>query len=161
VLLALALGATLGPGLGNVIVAIAAVNLPVFARLARTQTLVVRELGFVEARRSLGFGPVDILFRTIAPNISSPLLTQACLLFGSSILLESYLSFLGVGIQPPTPTLGRMLHDAIGFLDQAPWLVCFPGFAIFLAVLGFNLLGDWMNDNLDPREIVIDFEAGA
>lgn len=161
VLLALALAAVLGPGLANVTLAIAIANLPVFARLARSQTRVVRELGYVETRRALGFGPLSILFGTIAPNILPPLITQACLLFASSILIESYLSFLGVGLQPPHASWGQMLREATGFLDQAPWLAWFPGCAITLTVLGFNLLGDAMGDSLDPRNVVTDLDAGS
>lgn len=161
VLLALALAAILGPGLFNVTLAIALGNLPIFARLARSQTRVVRELGYVEARRALGFGPLHILFGTVVPNILPPLITQASLLFAMSILIESYLSFLGVGVQPPDPTWGRMLHEATGFVDQAPWLAWFPGCAITLAVLGFNSLGDAMGERVDPRGIVTDIDAGT
>jgi peptide/nickel transport system permease protein len=160
VLLALALAAVLGPGLFNVTFAIAVANLPIFARLARSQTRVVRELGFVETRRALGFGPLSILSGTIMPNILPPLITQACLLFASSILMESYLSFLGVGLQPPQASWGQMLHEATGFLDQAPWLAWFPGCAITLSVLGFNLLGDAMAERLDPRDVLTDFDPG-
>lgn len=152
ILLALAIAAVLGPSLTNAIIAISIVNLPVFARIARAQTLVVRELDFVEARRALGFGPVDIMARTILPNISAPLIVQGSLLFAAAIITESYLSFLGLGVQPPTPTWGNMLRNAIGFLDQAPWLAWWPGAAIFATVLGLNLLGDALRDLFDPRE---------
>ena len=156
VLLALALAAVLGPGLANVTLAIAVANLAVFARLARTQTQVVRDLGYVEARRGLGFGPWAILLGTVVPNILPPLVTQASLVFANSILIEAYLSFLGVGVQPPDPTWGQMLHEAMGFVGQAPWLAWFPGCAITLAVLGFNGLGDVMGEGLDPRGIATD-----
>jgi peptide/nickel transport system permease protein len=152
ILLALAIAAVLGPSLTNAIIAISIVNLPVFARIARAQTLVVRELDFVEARRALGFGPIDIMARTILPNISAPLIVQGSLLFAAAIITESYLSFLGLGAQPPTPTWGNMLRNAIGFLDQAPWLAWWPGAAIFATVLGLNLLGDALRDLFDPRE---------
>lgn len=151
VLLALAITAVLGPSLRNAILAIAVVNLPVFARLARAQTLVVRSLDFVEAKRALGFGPANILFRTILPNISAPLIVQGSLLFAAAIITESYLSFLGLGAQPPTATWGNMLRNAIAFLDLAPWMAWFSGLAIFLTVLGFNLLGDALRDFFDPR----------
>lgn len=160
VLLALAIAAVLGPGLFNVTLAIAIANTPVFARLARSQTRVVRELGFVEARRALGFAPMHILLRTIAPNILPPLLTQAALLFASSILIESYLSFLGVGVQPPDPTWGQMLHEATGFLGLAPWLAWFPGCAIVVAVAVFISLGDAMGDRIDPRDVLADTGPG-
>ncbi|WP_406857995.1 ABC transporter permease [Alsobacter sp. KACC 23698] len=152
ILLALAITAVLGPSLRNAILAIAVVNLPVFARIARAQTIVVRELDYVEAQRALGFGSGAILFRTVLPNITAPLIVQGSLLFASAIITESYLSFLGLGVQPPTPTWGNMLRNAIGFLDMAPWLAWFPGLAIFLVVLGFNLLGDGLRDRFDPRD---------
>lgn len=152
ILLALAITAVLGPSLTNAVLAIAVVNLPVFARIARAQTLVVARLDFVEASRSIGAGKPRILFRTILPNILTPVIVQGSLLFASAIITESYLSFLGLGVQPPTPTWGNMLRSAIGFLDLAPWLACFPGLAIFLTVLGFNLLGDGLRDKLDPRD---------
>jgi peptide/nickel transport system permease protein len=159
VLLALVLAAVLGPGLINVTLAIAVANLAVFARLARAQTLVVCDLGYVEARRGLGFGPWAILLGTVAPNILPPLITQASLVFANSILIEAYLSFLGMGVQPPDPTWGQMLHEAMGFVGHAPWLAWFPGCAITLAVLGFNGLGDVMGEGLDPRGIATDDEG--
>lgn len=152
ILLALAITAVLGPSLGNAILAIAVVNLPIFARIARAQTLVVRQLDFVEAKRALGFGSTNILAKTIAPNIMAPIIVQGSLLFASAIITESYLSFLGLGVQPPTPTWGNMLRSAIGFLDMAPWLAWFPGVAIFVTVLGFNLVGDALRDLFDPRD---------
>lgn len=152
ILLALAITAVLGPSLGNAILAIAVVNLPIFARIARAQTLVVRQLDFVEAKRALGFGSANILAKTIAPNIMAPIIVQGSLLFAAAIITESYLSFLGLGVQPPTPTWGNMLRSAIGFLDMAPWLAWFPGVAIFVTVLGFNLVGDALRDLFDPRE---------
>jgi peptide/nickel transport system permease protein len=152
ILLALAITAVLGPSLGNAVLAIAVVNLPVFARVARAQTLVVRELEFVEARRALGFGTADILWRTVCPNILAPVIVQGSLLFASAIITESYLSFLGLGAQPPTATWGNMLRNAIGFMELAPWLAVFPGAAIFLTVLGCNLLGDGLRDRFDPRD---------
>jgi peptide/nickel transport system permease protein len=152
ILLALAITAVLGPSLGHAIIAIAIVNLPVFARIARAQTLVVRSLDFVEAKRALGFGVGNILFRTITPNIMAPVIVQGSLLFAAAIITESYLSFLGLGVQPPLPTWGNMLRSAIGFLDLAPWLAWFPGIAIFMTVLGLNLLGDALRDAFDPRD---------
>lgn len=152
ILLALAISAVLGPSLNNAVLAIAVVNLPVFARIARAQTLVVRELEFVEAKRALGFGIGNILVRTILPNILAPVIVQGSLLFASAIITESYLSFLGLGAQPPTATWGNMLRNAIGFMELAPWLAVFPGAAIFLTVLGCNLLGDGLRDRFDPRD---------
>jgi peptide/nickel transport system permease protein len=152
ILLALAITAVLGPSLTNAVLAIAIVNLPVFARVARAQTLVVRQLEYVEAKRALGFGTPNILLRTVLPNILAPVIVQGSLLFASAIITESYLSFLGLGVQPPTPSWGNMLRNAIGFLELAPWLAWFPGAAIFLTVLGCNLLGDGLRDRFDPRD---------
>jgi peptide/nickel transport system permease protein len=152
ILLALGITASLGASLTNTVVAIAVVNLPVMARVARGQAMALRGLDYVNAQRALGFGPMVILWRAILPNALSPILVQASVLLASSIITESYLSFLGLGVQPPTPSWGNMLRDAIGFLDQAPWLAWFPGLAIFLTVLGFNLLGDGVRDGLDPRD---------
>jgi peptide/nickel transport system permease protein len=151
ILLALAITAVLGPSLGNVVIAIAVVYTPVFARLARAQVLVVRELAYVEAARAMGFRRGQILFGTILPNVAGPLIVQGSLLFASAIITETYLSFLGLGVQPPQPSWGSMLRDAIGFMEIAPWMAWYPGIAIFLAVLGFNLLGDGLLDRFDPR----------
>ena len=152
ILLALGITAALGASLSNTILAIAVVNLPVLARVARGQALAVRGLDFVTAERALGFKEVTILWRCVLPNTLSPILVQASVMLASSIITEAYLSFLGLGVQPPIPSWGNMLHDAVGFLDQAAWLAWFPGAAIFLTVLGFNLLGDGLRDRLDPRD---------
>jgi peptide/nickel transport system permease protein len=134
-----------------VIVAIAAVNLPVFARVARAEALALRRRDFVIAARAQGFPEHRILLGTVLPNASPPILVQASLLLASSIITESVLSFLGLGVQPPTPTWGNMLRNAVGFLGIADWLAWFPGLAIFITVLGFNLLGDGLRDRLDPN----------
>lgn len=152
ILLALAITAVLGSSLTNAVLAIAVVNLPVFARLARAQTLVVSKLDYVEAARAMGSSDGRILLRTVLPNIVAPIIVQGSLLFASAIITESYLSFLGLGVQPPTPTWGNMLRNAIGFMELAPWLSWFPGAAIFLTVLGCNLLGDGLRDRFDPRD---------
>ena len=152
ILLALGITAALGASLPVTIAAIALVNLPILARIARGQALALRTLDYITAERALGFGGATILRHTILPNALSPLLVQASVLLASSVITESYLSFLGLGVQPPTPSWGNMLHDAVGFLDQAVWLACFPGLAIFLTVLGFNLLGDGLRDRLDPGD---------
>ncbi|WP_158744480.1 ABC transporter permease [Acidisphaera sp. L21] len=151
-LLALGITAVLGASLVNTVIAIAAVNLPVLARVARGQAMSVRSREYITAERALGFGSATILWRCVLPNTASPILVQASLLLASSIITEAYLSFLGLGVQPPTPSWGNMLHDAIGFLDQAVWLAWFPGIAIFITVLGFNLLGDALRDQLDPHD---------
>ena len=151
ILLALAITAVLGPSLTNAMIAIGIVYVPVFARLARGQVLTVRELAFVEASVALGARRITIMLRHIAPNIIGPLIIQGSLLFAAAIITESYLSFLGLGIQPPTPSWGNMLRNAMSFLGMAPWMAAFPGIAIFFVVLGFNLLGDGLRDLFDPR----------
>ncbi|MDT7952620.1 MAG: ABC transporter permease [Acetobacteraceae bacterium] len=152
ILLALGITAALGTTLVVTVAAIALVNLPILARIARGQALALRQRDFVTAERALGFGPAAIMGRVILPNALSPILVQASVLLASSVITESYLSFLGLGVQPPTPSWGNMLHDAVGFLDQAVWLACFPGLAIFATVLGFNLLGDALRDRLNPLD---------
>jgi len=151
ILLALAITAALGASLVNVIIAIAAVNLPVFARVARAEAMTLRRRDYVIAMRAQGFPEHRILLGTVLPNASPPILVQASLLLASAIITESVLSFLGLGVQPPTPTWGNMLRNAIGFLGLADWLAWFPGLAIFITVLGFNLLGDGLRDRLDPN----------
>jgi peptide/nickel transport system permease protein len=151
-LLALAITAALGSSLPTTILAIAVVNLPVLTRVARGQAMALQHMDYVVAERALGFGEWTILRRCVAPNALSPVIVQASLLLASSIITESYLSFLGLGVQPPMPSWGNMLHDAIGFMDQAVWLAWFPGLAIFATVLGFNLAGDTLRDRLDPRD---------
>jgi peptide/nickel transport system permease protein len=151
ILLALGITAAFGASLFNTVVAIAVINTPTIARIARAQTLVIAAMDYVKANRALGFENWTIILRTVLPNVLSPVLVQASLLLASSIITESYLSFLGLGVQPPTPTWGTMLRDAMNFVDQAPWLAWFPGAAIFITVLGFNLLGDSIRDRLDTK----------
>lgn len=151
ILLALGITAALGASAWTVALAIALVNLPVFARLARTQAASLRGLDYVIASRAVGRAESSILFRVVLPNALAPILVQGTVLLASAILTESYLSFLGLGVQPPAATWGNMLRDAVGFLDQAEWLAWFPGLALFGAVLAFNLLGDGLRDGLDAR----------
>lgn len=153
ILLALAITAILGPSLSNAMIAIGIVSVPLFARLARGQVLTVREQAYIEASHALGANNATIMFRHITPNILAPLIIQSSLLFAGAIITESYLSFLGLGIQPPTPSWGSMLKSALSFLDLAPWMAWFPGMAIFVVVLGFNLMGDGLRDLFDPRNI--------
>ena len=150
VLLAIAILAVLGTALSNVILAIAIVNLPTFARLARGSTLATRELLYVEAARSLGVPPLMILWRHILPNIAAPLIVQTSLTIATAILIEASLSYLGLGIQPPAPSWGNILASTYGFIQTNPWPSVFAGIAIAIAVLGFNLLGDGLRDALDP-----------
>jgi peptide/nickel transport system permease protein len=150
VLLAIAILAVLGTALSNVILAIAIVNLPTFARLARGSTLATRELLYVEAARSLGVPPLMILWRHILPNIAAPLIVQTSLTIATAILIEASLSYLGLGIQPPAPSWGNILASTYSFIQTNPWPSVFAGTAIAIAVLGFNLLGDGLRDALDP-----------
>jgi len=148
--LALAIGAMLGPGLGNAIIAIALVTVPAFVRITRSRVIAVRELDFVDAARAAGGRTGRVLMAHILPNVLNPLLVLAALNVGFAILTEASLSFLGVGVQPPTPDWGFDLKAGSDYLQNAPWLSLFPGAAIFLTVLGFNLLGDGLRDFLDP-----------
>jgi ABC-type dipeptide/oligopeptide/nickel transport system permease subunit len=149
--LAIAVAATLGPGITNAILAIAVVYAPLFGRVVRGPVLVERSKDYVEAARALGAGAPRLILRHVLPNVLSPLIVQATLTFSHAILLESYLSFLGLGTQPPYPSWGTMLQEGRTFLETAPWMSVFPGLAIMLAVLAFNLLGDGVRDVLDPR----------
>ena len=150
-LLALALLAVLGPSLRNIIIAIALGNLPKFARLARGQALAICASDYVLAARVVGAGNGRIITRHVWPNATDPIIVQASLTIGSAIIIEAGLSFLGLGVQPPTPTWGWMLKSGYPFIQTAPWVPIVPGMAIFLTVLGFNLLGDALRDALDPR----------
>lgn len=151
-LLALAIVAVLGPGIGTTMLAIGVVYTPIFARVARASTLSVRVEPFVSVSYTMGTGPRYILTRHILPNISGPLIVQTSLSLAFAILAEAALSFLGLGIQPPQPSLGRMIFDAQGFVTLAWWMAVFPGLAIFLIVLALNLLGDGLRDVLDPKQ---------
>ena len=149
--LALAITAALGANLRNAMIAIGIVGIPTYARLVRGQVLSVREREFVEAARALGAGHGRIMLLHILPNVTAPIIVQASLMIATAILSEASLSFLGLGVQPPTPSWGSMLNDGKNYLEMAPWMAIFPGMAIFLVVLGFNLLGDAVRDALDPR----------
>jgi peptide/nickel transport system permease protein len=149
--LALAIVAIVGPSLLNVELAIASASLPQYARLVRSQVLAVREFDYVTAARASGAGDARIMFRHVLPNVIGPSLVQASLGVGFAITAEASLSFLGVGVQPPTPSWGSMIQTGFQYLEVAPWLVIAPGTMIFLAVLGFNLLGDGIREVLDPH----------
>jgi len=149
--LALAIAASLGPGLTNAMLAIGVVFTPVFARLVRGQTLSVRERDFVMAARALGAGSGRVMLRHIWPNVTPPIIVQTSLLVASAIVVEAALSFLGLGIEPPTASWGSMLKAGYQYMQQAPWLSFAPGTAIFVTVLAFNLLGDGLRRGLDPR----------
>lgn len=151
VLLALGIVAGLGPNPDNVILAIAVVYTPIFARVVRGPVLALKEREFVEATRALGAGDVVIVGRHILPNLASVLVVQASIALSWAILTEASLSFLGLSAQPPAPSWGAMLNEGRLNLELAPHLAIFPGLAIMLAVLGFNLLGDGLRDLLDPQ----------
>jgi ABC-type dipeptide/oligopeptide/nickel transport system permease subunit len=151
-ILAIALSAFLGPSLTNAMIAIGISAAPLFARLARGQTLVVKVEDYVEAARAIGAPHRIVLFRHIFPNVLPPLLVQATLSIATAVIAEAALSFLGLGQQAPAPSWGSMLNVARSFLAQAPWMAIYPGIAIFLTVLGFNLLGDGLHDALDPKD---------
>jgi peptide/nickel transport system permease protein len=151
-LLALAVVAILGPGVTTTILAIGIVYTPIFARVARASTLSVRVEPFVQVSRAMGTGHLYILGRHILPNIAGPLIVQTSLSLAFAILSEAALSFLGLGIQPPEPSLGRMIFDSQGFVTLAWWMAVFPGAAIFVIALAFNLAGDGLRDVLDPKQ---------
>jgi peptide/nickel transport system permease protein len=151
-LLALAVVAILGPGVTTTILAIGIVYTPIFARVARASTLSVRVEPYVAVSRTMGTGDGYILVRHVLPNIAGPLIVQTSLSLAFAILSEAALSFLGLGIQPPQPSLGRMIFDSQGFVTMAWWMAVFPGATIFVTVLAFNLLGDGLRDVLDPKQ---------
>src|SRR5215471_14199006 len=150
-ILAIALAAFLGPSLGNAMIAIGVSATPVFIRLTRGQVMSVKVEDYVEAARGMGNPPWRIALVHILPNILPALLVQATLSIAAAIIAEAALSFLGLGQQPPAPSWGSMLNAAQRFLTQAPWMAIWPGLAIFLTVLSFNLVGDGLRDALDPR----------
>ncbi|MBF9030120.1 ABC transporter permease subunit [Rhodobacterales bacterium HKCCE3408] len=151
-ILAIALAAFLGPSLTNAMIAIGLSAMPIFIRLARAQTMSVMTEDYVESARAVGLKTGALVGRYILPNIFPPILVQATLTIATAIIAEASLSFLGLGQQPPAPSWGSMLNIAKNFLEQAPWMALYPGAAIFLVVLGFNLLGDGLRDALDPRD---------
>ena len=151
-ILAIALAAFLGPSLTNAMIAIGLSYMPIFVRLTRGQVLSVKTEDYVEGARAIGLSHAMIIIRYILPNVFAPILVQATLAIATAIIAEASLSFLGLGQQPPAPSWGSMLNVAKNFLSQAPWMAMWPGAAIFLVVLGFNLLGDGLRDALDPRE---------
>lgn len=150
-LLLIAITAAFQPGLVVVFVAIGVVGWAGLARLVRSQALVVRELDFVQAARALGMGEARLIARHVLPNCLAPAIVAVTLGMASAILLEAALSFIGLGAQPPTPSWGSMISDGRDFLRTAPWISVFPGLAIGVVVLGFNLFGDGLRDAMDPR----------
>lgn len=151
-ILAVALAAAFGPSLTNAMIAIGVASAPTFIRLTRGQVLAVRAEEYVQAASALGAGDARVLWSHVLPNSLAPLLVQGTLTIATSIIAESSLSFLGLGVQPPTPSWGGMLNVAKNFMGQAPWMAIWPGLAIFVSVLAFNLLGDGVRDAFDPRD---------
>ncbi|MDD9150396.1 MULTISPECIES: ABC transporter permease [unclassified Sporolactobacillus] len=151
ILLSIAIVSILGPSLNNALVAIAIVNVPVFGRLVRSRVLTVKEEEYIMAARSIGMGNTRIIFNHILPNSFTPIIVQGTLNIATAILDAAGLGFLGMGAQPPQPEWGTMLSDSRQYITDAPWTVLFPGLAIILVVIGFNLMGDGLRDALDPR----------
>jgi peptide/nickel transport system permease protein len=151
VILVIAISGIAGPSVTTSMLAIGLVYSPAFARVIRGSTLAVMAEPYVEAARAVGSGPTRVALRHLVPNVLAPVIVQVTLSFSTAILAEATLSFLGLGTQPPDASWGTMLAAGRRFLDLAPWLTLFPGLAIMLAVLGFNLLGDALRDGLDPR----------
>jgi peptide/nickel transport system permease protein len=151
-ILAIAMAAFLGPSLTNAMIAIGISATPIFVRLTRGQVLNVKVEDYVEAARAVGNPPWRIALAHVLPNVTAPLIVQATLAIAAAVIAEASLSFLGLGQQPPAPSWGSMLNTAKNYIDNAPWMAIWPGLAIFLLVLAFNLLGDGLRDALDPRQ---------
>lgn len=150
-ILAIALAAFLGPSLTNAMIAIGVSAAPIFVRLTRAQVINVKVEDYIEAARAVGCSPLRIAVSHILPNITAPVIVQSTLAIAAAVIAEASLSFLGLGQQPPSPSWGSMLNTAKNFMDNAPWMAIWPGLAIFVLVLAFNLLGDGLRDALDPR----------
>ncbi|HZW67209.1 MAG TPA: nickel transporter permease [Pseudogracilibacillus sp.] len=151
ILLAIAIVAVLGPSLRNALIAIAIINIPNFGRLIRSRVLSIKEDEYIMAARAIGLKDLRILFSHILPNSIAPVIVQGSLAIATAILEAAALGFLGLGAQPPLPEWGKMLADSKDYLQTAPWTMIFPGLAIMLTVLGFNLMGDGLRDVMDPR----------
>lgn len=150
-LLALTVIAALGPGTNNVVLAIGIAMIPFFARLARSQTLELRELEFVDAARALGNSKAQVIWKHVLPNIIGPIVVSATIQLAFAIRTEAGISFLGLGVSPPTPTWGNMISEGRNYLQFAPWVATSAGTAIMLVILAFNLFGDALRDVIDPR----------
>lgn len=151
ILLALVIVAVLGPALNNVIYAVAIVYTPYFARVSRSAAITASNEPYVDTAVVRGESDLRIIFGEVLPNCIAPVLVQASINVAFAMLVEASLSFLGIGAQPPTPSWGLMINESRGFMDQAPWMIFFPGLAIAIAVIGFNMLGDGLRDVLDPK----------
>ncbi|UUD43509.1 ABC transporter permease [Bacillus pumilus] len=151
ILLAIAIVSILGPSLQNALIAIAIINVPTFGRLVRSKVLSIKQEEYVLSAKAVGMSHRRIVLRHILPNSMVPVIVQATLAIGTAIIEAAALGFLGLGAQAPSPEWGKMLADARPYLIQAPWTLFFPGIAIMLTVLGFNLMGDGLRDTLDPK----------
>ena len=151
ILLAIVIVSILGPSLYNAMIAIGIVGIPTYARIVRGSVLAEKEKEYVIASRVNGSTNLRLMFKVILPNCTTPIIVQATMGFASAVLEAAGLSFLGLGAQPPTPEWGAMLTDSLQFITTAPWMIFYPGLAIFLTVLGFNLMGDGLMDVLDPK----------
>ena len=153
ILLALALAASLEPGIGTVIISIAVVYSPLFARLVYGQALSILEREFILAAKAFRCGHARLLFTHVLPNLGATVIVQFTLAVGTAIVLESSLSFLGVGVQPPTPSWGAMLRTGYQWIEQAPWLSLLPGLGVYVFVISFSVIGDWLRVILDPKQL--------
>lgn len=151
ILLAIVIVAILGPSLFNAMIAIGVVGIPTFARIVRSSVLGEKEKEYVTASRINGSKNLRLIAKVVLPNCTTPIIVQATMGFASAVLEAAGLSFLGLGAQPPTPEWGAMLADSLQFITTAPWMIIYPGIAIFLTVMGFNLVGDGLMDVLDPK----------
>lgn len=151
ILLAIGIVTVLGPSLQNALIAIVVINVPNFGKLIRSRVLSIKQEEYIMASKAIGMSDMRILFHHILPNSMAPIIVQGTLAIATAIIEAAALGFLGLGAQPPNPEWGKMLADSKDFLTQAPWTMIFPGLAIMLTVLGFNLMGDGLRDALDPR----------
>ncbi len=151
ILLAIVVVSILGPSLINAMIAIGIVGIPTYARIVRASVMAEKEKEYVIASRVNGSGNLRLMFKVILPNAATPIIVQSTMGFASAVLEAAGLSFLGLGAQPPTPEWGAMLSDSLQFITTAPWMIFYPGLAIFFTVLGFNLVGDGLMDVLDPK----------
>lgn len=153
ILAAIVLVGVLGPGIWNVVLGIGVVYIPVFARIARAKALSVSRLQYVEAARSVGASDLRVMARHILPNVMGPVLVQATVAYAFAIVAEAGLSFLGLGVQPPTPSWGSILSEARSYIETQPWFAMIPGVTLAVSVLGITLLGDALRDVLDPKRM--------
>jgi peptide/nickel transport system permease protein len=154
VLLAIAIMGIVGPGFTTLVLVLGLTSWPIYTRIVRSEVLTLREVNFVEAARALGVREVVILFRHITPNVLNSVMVTASLETARMIINEAFFSFLGLGVQPPTPSWGNMLYDGKAYIFLNHWLITLSGIAIFLTTLGLNLIGDWLRDVFDPHMVI-------